>query len=140
MYRSILAVLLMALLAACSTVGNTINPYKSNFNCPYKESGRCISMTGAYDESRGQKMQPTDPAKAAVLPTNGEKAYEESVYKKLAGLLEEPKTPLIAPPKVMRVLLLPYKNDRDLYMYRYAYFVVDDFRWVLDGNPALEGR
>jgi conjugal transfer pilus assembly protein TraV len=93
-------------------------------------------MTGAYDESRQQM----DPAKAAILPTNGEKAYQEGVYKKLAGLLEEPKTPLIAPPKVMRVLLLPYKNDRDLYMYRYAYFVVDDFRWVLDGNPAMEGR
>ena len=73
-------------------------------------------------------------------PTNNEKAYQEGVYKKLTGLLDEPKTPLIAPPKVMRVLLLPYKNDRDLYMYRYAYFVVDDFRWVLDGNPALEGR
>jgi conjugal transfer pilus assembly protein TraV len=136
MYRSILAVLLIALLAACSTVGNAINPYKSNFNCPYKESGRCISMTGAYDESRQQ----TDPAKAAMLHTNGEKAYQESVYKKLSGLLDEPKSPLIAPPKVMRVLLLPYKSDRDLYMYRYAYFVVDDFRWVLDGNPAVEGR
>ncbi len=139
MYRSILAVLLLALLAACNTVGNTINPYKSNFNCPYKESGRCISMTGAYDESRGQKMQPMDPANS-LIPTSGERAYQESVYKKLAGLLDEPKTPLIAPPKVMRVLLLPYKNDRDLYMYRYAYFVVDDFRWVLDGNPAVEGR
>ena len=140
MYRSILAILSIALLVSCSTVGNTINPYKSNFNCPYKESGRCISMTGAYDESRQDKSQPMDPAKGAVLPTNGEKAYQESVYKKLSGLLEEPKTPLIAPPKVMRVLLLPYKNERDLYMYRYAYFVVDDFRWVLDGNPAAEGR
>ena len=140
MYRSVLAVLSIALLAACSTVGNTINPYKSNFNCPYKESGKCISMTGAYDESRQDKSQRMDPAKAAVLPTNGEKAYQEGVYKKLAGLLDEPKTPLIAPPKVMRVLLLPYKNDRDLYMYRYAYFVVDDFRWVLDGNPAVEGK
>jgi len=139
MYKSILAVLLMALLAACNTVGNTINPYKSNFNCPYKESGKCISMTGAYDESRQDKLQPTDPAKG-LFATNGEKAYQEGVYKKLSGLLEEPKTPLIAPPKVMRVLLLPYRNDRDLYMYRYAYFVVDDFRWVLDGNPAVEGK
>ena len=139
MYKSVLAILSVALLAACSTAGDAINPYKSNFNCPYKESGRCISMTGAYDESRGQKIRPMDPANAFV-PANGEKAYEESVYKKLAGLLEEPKTPLIAPPKVMRVLLLPYKNDRDLYMYRYAYFVVDDFRWVLDGNLAVEGR
>lgn len=150
MYRSFFAVLAIVLLTSCNTVGNTINPYKSNFNCPYKESGRCISMTGAYDESRGN--QPVQPAKSnkstcagngqADLgqPTNNEKAYQEGVYKKLAGLLEEPKTPLIAPPKVMRVLLLPYKNDRDLYMYRYAYFVVDDFRWVLDGNPAMEGR
>ncbi len=140
MYRLILAVLSVALLVSCSTVGNTINPYKSNFNCPYKESGKCISMTGAYDESRTEKIQTTDPAKAAMLLASGEKAYQEGVYKKLTGLLEEPKTPLIAPPKVMRVLLLPYKNDRDLYMYRYAYFVVDDFRWVLDGNPAMEGK
>ena len=115
MYRSMLAVLSIALLAACSTVGNTINPYKSNFNCPYKESGKCISMTGAYDESRQDKSQPTDPAKEGLIPTNGEKAYQEGVYKKLAGLLKEPKTPLIAPPKVMRVMLLPYKNDKDLY-------------------------
>jgi conjugal transfer pilus assembly protein TraV len=140
MYKSILAVLSIALLTACSTVGNTINPYKSNFNCPYKESGRCISMTGAYDESRQAKSQPMDPAKEWLIPTNGEKTYQEGVYKKLAGLLDEPKTPLIAPPKVMRVLLLPYKNDKNLYMYRYAYFVVDDFRWVLDGNPAVEGK
>jgi len=135
-----LGALLLALLASCNTVGNTINPYKSNFNCPYKESGKCISMTGAYEESRRELAQPTDPAKEGLTPTSGEKAYQEGVYKKLAGLLEEPKTPLIAPPKVMRVLLLPYKNDRDLYMYRYAYFVVDDFRWVLDGNPAVEGK
>ena len=122
-------------------MGNTINPYKSNFNCPYKESGKCISMTGAYDESRQeQDRSQRTRRRRRLAPTNGEKAYQEGVYKKLAGLLDEPKTPLIAPPKVMRVLLLPYKNDRDLYMYRYAYFVVDDFRWVLDGNPALEGR
>ena len=140
MYKTILAVLLIVLLAACSTAGNAINPYKSNFNCPYKESGKCISMTGAYKESRVEKAQPAGPGKAAILPSTGEKAYQEGVYKKLSGLLDEPKTPLIAPPKVMRVLLLPYKNERDLYMYRYAYFVVDDFRWVLDGNPAVEGR
>jgi len=144
MYKTVLAVLSIVLLAACSTAGNAINPYKSNFNCPYKESGRCISMTGAYDESRKGDPHLTnpalDPAKAVLVHTSSEKAYQEGVYKKLTGLLEEPKTPLIAPPKVMRVLLLPYKNDRDLYMYRYAYFVVDDFRWVLDGNPAMEGR
>jgi len=143
MRAPILAVLFPALLASCTTVGNSINPYKPNFNCPYNESGKCVSMTGAYDESRKGDPHLTNPALGpakAQAPGSGEKAYQESVYKKLTGLLEEPKTPLIAPPKVMRVLLLPYKNERDLYMYRYAYFVVDDFRWVLDGNPAVEGR
>ena len=141
MYKSILAALSIALLVSCSTVGNTINPYRSNFNCPYKESGRCISMTGAYEESsRQRQIAANGPGPGGSLPQTDENAYQEGVYKKLAGLLEEPKTPLIAPPKVMRVLLLPYKNDRDLYMYRYVYFVVDDFRWVLDGTPAVEGR
>ena len=68
MYRSILAVLSIALLAACSTVGNTINPYKSNFNCPYKESGKCISMTGAYDESRQDKIAANGPGQGGGLP------------------------------------------------------------------------
>lgn len=140
MHRSILVVLSVVLLVSCSTVGNTVNPYKSSFNCPYKESGRCVSMTGAYAESRAEKTRAADAVKTTTPPLNGEKAYQESVYRKLSGLLGEPVTPLIAPPKVMRVLLLPYKNDRDLYMHRYAYFVVDDFRWVLDGNPAMEGK
>jgi conjugal transfer pilus assembly protein TraV len=149
MYKLFLALVTIAILSACSTVGDAVNPYKSNFNCPYKESGRCVSMTGAYDESR---QGPSDVGKTAVgcpsggpcplvaVPSASEAAYQENVYKKLSGLLDEPKTPLIAPPKVMRVLLLPYKNGKDLYMYRYAYFIVDDFRWVLDGNPAMEGH
>ena len=145
MYRSISGTPVDSSLAACYTAGNAINPYKSNFNCPYKESGKCISMTAAYDESRqgaaaGRPGIVQGAADRPESPTTARTAYQESVYKKLAGLIEEPKTPLIAPPKVMRVLLLPYKNDRDLYMYRYAYFVVDDFRWVLDGNPAAEGK
>ena len=100
-------------------------------------------MTAAYEESRSAEASRQVHEVQERTPSctmNGEKAYQESVYKKLSGLLEEPKTPVIAPPKVMRVLLLPYKNEKDLYMYRYAYFVVDDFRWVLDGNPAMEGR
>ena len=51
--------------------------------------------------------------------------YQEALYKELAGLLKEPITPVVAPPKVMRVLLLPYKGDaNELYMLRYIYFFV----------------
>ena len=150
MYKLFLALVTMAILSACSTVGDAVNPYKSNFNCPYYESGRCVSMTGAYNESRQAPPMdnsktvaacpPGGPCPFVAVPSANETAYQESVYKKLTGLLEEPATPLIAPPKVMRVLLLPYKNGKDLYMYRFAYFVVDDFRWVLDGNPAMEAH
>lgn len=144
--RAIVPGILMAALAACTTLGEAVNPYKSNFICPYKESGRCVSVTGAYNESRmesglsseGAAYSSASPPLLHAAPS--EKAYQDSVYKKLTGLLEEPQTPVIAPPKVMRVLLLPYKNEKDLYMYRYAYFMVDDFRWVLQGNPAMEGR
>ena len=71
-------------------------------------------------------------------PDTPEATYQGSLYKKLSGLLEEPDTPVIAPPKVMRVLLLPYKGtDKELFMYRYAYFVVDDYSWVLGDNVPI---
>jgi conjugal transfer pilus assembly protein TraV len=139
MYKSLLA-LPLVLLAACSSVGDAVNPYKSNFNCPYKELGRCMSMTDAYQESR-HTPPPSQGGKTLLMTTpRSEIAYQEGVYKRLTTLLDEPKTPMIAPPKVMRVLLLPYRNEKDLYMYRYAYFVVGDFQWVLDGTMTGEGR
>jgi conjugal transfer pilus assembly protein TraV len=58
--------------------------------------------------------------------------YQEALYKELAGLLKEPLTPIVAPPKVMRVLLLPYKGDsNELYMLRYIYFFVEEPKWIL---------
>jgi hypothetical protein len=41
----------------------------------------------------------------------------------------------------MRVLLLPYRGgDKELFMYRYAYFVVDDYSWVLGDNITIGDR
>ena len=108
MYKLFLALVTIAILSACSTVGDAVNPYKSNFNCPYKESGRCVSMTGAYDESRQgpprrQKGKtavgcpPGGPCPCVAVPSASETAYQESVYKKLGGLLEEPTTPANRP-------------------------------------------
>jgi conjugal transfer pilus assembly protein TraV len=130
----------MTIIAGCSAVGEAVNPYKSKFNCPYVENGKCINMTGAYNESK----QPEDrqgPAKVETAQNQGlgETIYEESLYKKLSGLLQEPAMPVIAPPKVMRVLLLPYEgSDKELFMYRFAYSVVDDYSWVLDDNVVGE--
>jgi conjugal transfer pilus assembly protein TraV len=140
------AVLLAILGSGCSTVGEAINPYGSSFNCKLTENGKCITMTGAYLES----LQPRDTKNDKKLKAktgdmrdqNGpENTYQDSLYKKLSGLLEEPETPVIAPPKVMRVLLLPYKGtDKELFMYRYAYFIVDDYSWVLGDNFITGGK
>ncbi len=132
-----------ALACGCSTVGEAVNPYGSSFRCEMTQNGKCISMTGAYQES----LQPVDGGngkkgkdKAGELRNQGvqETTYQDSLFRKLSGLLEEPNTPVIAPPKVMRVLLLPYKGaDKELFMYRYAYFVVDDYTWVLGDNVPV---
>jgi conjugal transfer pilus assembly protein TraV len=135
-----------ALSSGCSTVGEAINPYSAQFKCEMMENGRCISMTGAYlgslqkDPKSGKNVNGKN-GKIADPPTaaSSETAYQEALFKKLSGLLEEPTTPVIAPPKVMRVLLLPYKAEKDLFMYRYVYFVVDDYSWVL-GDDVLGGK
>ncbi|MGD0235581.1 MAG: TraV family lipoprotein [Syntrophorhabdales bacterium] len=147
-----LGITIAALSSGCSTVGEAINPYSADFKCEMKENGRCISMTGAYlgslqkdpgnaRNSRNGKSAKNTKKNAIDLPASAtsETAYQEALFKKLSGLLEEPTTPVIAPPKVMRVLLLPYKAEKDLFMYRYVYFVVDDYSWVL-GDDVLGGK
>jgi len=89
------------------------------------ESGKCITMTGAYKQS----LQPKDSKDDRKWK---EKAGDpDTLQAHLPGLalqetLRSPgraRNPVIAPPKVMRVLLLPYKGtDKELFMYRYALF------------------
>jgi conjugal transfer pilus assembly protein TraV len=139
-------IIIAALAAGCSAVGEAINPYSAQFKCEMTDNGRCTSMTGAYlgslqkDPKSGKNVNGKN-GKTADPPTaaSSETAYQEALFKKLSGLLEEPTTPVIAPPKVMRVLLLPYKAEKDLFMYRYVYFVVDDYAWVL-GDDVLGGK
>jgi conjugal transfer pilus assembly protein TraV len=65
------------------------------------------------------------------VPTH-EIAYQDELHKKLAGLLAQPTTPVVAPPSVMRVLMLPYKGDEnELFMLRYVYIIVDGPKWVM---------
>ncbi len=142
MRKLIIAVLMLASMAmtiigGCSAVGEAVNPYKSKFNCPYVESGKCMNLTEAYNESKDTEKRQGVVKANQTAKNEGpwETTYEESLFKKLSGLLEEPAMPVIAPPKVMRVLLLPYKgSDKELFMYRFAYFVVDDYSWVLEDN------
>jgi conjugal transfer pilus assembly protein TraV len=57
--------------------------------------------------------------------------YNEALIKKLQQMLENPKTPVLAPPQVIRVLILPYAADKNtFYADRYVYVIVEDPQWV----------
>lgn len=131
---SILSVACLSVAGCFSAVGEAVNPYKSGFNCPMEDKGKCISVPNAYKEA----LQPIAPHPDGNVSDKPEATYQESLYKKLGRLIDDPTTPAIAPPKVMRALFLPYKiADRELYMYRYVFFLVDDYAWVLGDNGPV---
>jgi conjugal transfer pilus assembly protein TraV len=116
-------------LLPLALAGGCLNPYAGEFNCPETANGKCVSVPDAYDEA-------TSGAAPPGQPRAGDQEYQSVLYRKLTGLLQAPDTPLVVPPKVMRVLLLPYEGDQDeLYLTRYAYIFTDRPRWVLT-DPA----
>lgn len=135
---------LLTLVSGCSV----FMPYDSNFSCPSKFNGKCVSIQGAYSDSLAGNDKETQSARqesgnVAPAITKEESAhltYKESLYKRFDGLLKEPKMPIVLPPQVMRVLLLPYKGEgNELYMLRYVYFFVDEAKWALgDSLEAME--
>lgn len=141
-------------LAGCGGLG----VYESEFSCPQTYNGRCISVPDAYDlalngkdgaeynpdvEKKGEKKKTKEQLGEERAASDEEAAhvsYKQSLFKRFDDLLQEPVTPVVAPPQVMRVLLLPYKGDgNELFMLRHVYFFVDEPRWVLgDSLIALE--
>jgi len=78
------------------------------------------------------------PANKNVQNQSSETIYQNAVNNKLAAMLKAPNTPMIAPPQVMRILVLPYKGDmNELYMTRYVYLLIDDPKWVV-GNYLMD--
>ena len=134
---------LLSLVALLNGCAGTLNPYSSNFNCPKTADGKCVSVSTAYEESLdNDKFSPAKKINGA--PTNTDSLYQQELFKKLTGLLKEPATPMISPATVMRGLALPYPgSEKELYMYQYVYFIVDDPAFVL-GNylnaDLLEGE
>ena len=96
------------------------------------EDGKCVSVETAYKEALnkgGGNEGVVSPATASNEPRN---AYRDALFDRFAGLLREPETPVIVPPKTMRVLMLPYRGkSNELFMPRYAYVLIGEPSWVL---------
>jgi len=66
--------------------------------------------------------------------------YRRQLYREMASLLQDPKTPMLRPPKIRRVLITSYDDEDVLYMPRYVYLIVDKGGWVLNEVNDLEGQ
>nr|WP_269755876.1 TraV family lipoprotein [Desulfogranum marinum] len=111
-------------LSACTPLEKAVNPYEENFQCKASDqSGKCIATPNAYLEARYPKLE-TEP----IQKVN----ESDQRYQMVASLLDEPKKPILQPPKIMRVLLLPYEGEgEELFMTRYVYVKVEDSDWIL---------
>jgi conjugal transfer pilus assembly protein TraV len=132
-------------LSGCASI---LNPYKSEFQCPDPYKGDCVSTTTAYersvsgeDEARPAickdkkcSKKKSENGKAEQEPqaqVNPESVYQENLFKELSQLIEEPETPVIAPPNVVRILLLSYTGeDNQFYGWRYVYFMDGAPKWI----------
>lgn len=118
------------LFSACAPLQETINPYEENFKCKAKNDiGECIDTPTAYKKARY-------PEPAQNMTSESDHGAKQEVqnnrYKILAELLQEEKKPLLQPPKILRVLLLPYKGEKEeLFMSRYVYVKIEDSQWIL---------
>ncbi len=128
MTRVLTSLLMLFLASGCAGVKDVVNPYEEDFRCRARdEAGTCLDTAAAYQEAR----LPVSPEGEPVA-TDAQVEAQNSRYRILAELLEEPDTPLLQPPKVLRVLLLPYRGeDNELFMTRYAFLEVERAQWVL---------
>lgn len=117
--KTLIAATLAASLSGCAL----FNPYDSEFMCSATDDyGRCV------DDDTAQAQ---DDARHAE-ETRAYSAYKDSEYREMRKLLEQPVTPLVKPPKVLRTLITAYpSNDRTLYTPRYVFFFADEGQFVI---------
>lgn len=128
--------LFLAIAAATNGCAKVLNPYEEHFNCKAPtDDGRCLDTPTAYQEAI------TDPGFDA--PVQGKntgtgivkspKQEAQAIrYRLLADLLTEPQPPLLEPPRVLRVLLLPYRGqDDELFLARHVFIKVEESSWAL---------
>lgn len=124
-----------------TAVKTCMNSNGETVPCPGQDTSNCVNENGDSVDCSSDKA-----IKVVVQPpvVNPNKlSAQNSRYKALAELLDEPDKPMLEPPKIMRVLLLPYKGEGDeLFMTRYVYLKLKDSQWVLTDirEKATRGR
>jgi conjugal transfer pilus assembly protein TraV len=139
-------------LSGCSAL---VSPYSTTFQCPDSDKGKCVSVKTAYDESvddnplvknppcedcdEEKNKQDSDEAKKTHKDSSAQPVvnhlkykYEDTLYKKLTSIIEQPETPMVIPPDVVRVLIPSYTgSDNELFSNRYVYFFATEPTWSI---------
>lgn len=141
-------------ILAFSGCAGVMNPYDSNFQCPGFKNGKCVSVGTAYKESKKDNHytdlwdEGSGTERAKKGKSGGQvdenlsdaSLYQNALYNRLSGLLQQPTSPFVVPPQVMRVLILPYTGKgNELYMDRYVYLFMDSPKWLLKNALPAEG-
>jgi conjugal transfer pilus assembly protein TraV len=151
-------VLALALLAGCKVLVPYDNQFACAKSHDY---GKCMDVQSAYEEARSHQGIPTGPeepgtpfkttgprtpnkpaparpaelrgelAREAYQPEDAAARLRDARYRELAGLIENPVTPLVRAPKVLRTLIVSYSAGGTLYMPRYVYYFGEDAQFVL---------
>lgn len=152
--RSVLPALLsLALLSGCSTIGSALSPYSEKWSCKNPDHGQCIHPEQAYNQAVAGGKVRSDPAvtndkallkaqeKAAktgkavrISSDDAYAGYRNSVYAEMQGLIDAPVTPMLRQPRTVRTLVMPYASAARpdvLYMPRYVYSVLSGPMWVV---------
>lgn len=138
--RTLVAASLACVLSGCAL----FNPYDSKFMCSATDDyGRCVDVDGAYaDAVAGRKNPPKHRAKEQAEGATPDEsiaqeaaaysAYKDAEYREMRKLIDQPVTPLVKPPKVLRTLITAYpSSERTLYTPRYVFYFADEGQFVI---------
>jgi len=153
-------------MTGCS---GTLMPYESSFQCPGGYNGICESIDDAYHDSVNgidarqfdekwkehkadweeshaeliaarKSISAIDKASGTVSTGQKPVSYRESYLRKMKDLIDAPETPVLVPPKVIRILVLPrtYEQNRSLVGSHYLFSQLEDGpRWILRKIPEV---
>ena len=169
MQTALVCLPLLFSLFVVSGCSGTLMPYESSFQCPGGYNGICESIDDAYHDSvNGIDPRQFDEKwkehkadweeshaeliaarkgisaiyKASETLSAGQKpaSYRESYLRKMKDLIDAPETPVLVPPKVIRILVLPrtYEQNRSLVGSHYLFSQLEDGpRWILKKIPEV---
>jgi len=110
----------------------TVSRDKAGAKAP-KLDYRRMPVASERSGAKGKtKIAPTGRVTpVAYTPENAMSRYRDAQFREISSLIENPVTPLVKPPKVLRTLIVSYSAGNSLYMPRFVYYIAEDAKFIL---------